>query len=109
MSCVDPKDHVFPKLCYNLAGAYIRIRHFGEGLRYWELGIDWCRQNRVMNGMSLMYYSKGVCEFHLSRKGYIQSIRTSLNLCESMGQNELREKNIRYCMSIHKMKDDFEG
>lgn len=94
---IDTDDRLYPKLSYNLASAYYRNNDFKKALKYSNIGIKSCRENRDFNGLNLLYYIKGLSEYKLDKIGYLKSLNTSLTLCLSFGQEGLRDKIIYNC------------
>ncbi|WP_350344569.1 helix-turn-helix transcriptional regulator [Proteinivorax tanatarense] len=88
---VKDTDELYPKICHNLAGAYIRKGHYINGLKYSNLGVDWCKNNRFYAGLNLLYYSKGVCQFYLKDESYKSSVELAICLCEAYGQDKLKK------------------
>ncbi|WP_353892502.1 helix-turn-helix transcriptional regulator [Proteinivorax hydrogeniformans] len=84
-------DELYPKICHNLAGAYIRKGDYINGLKYSNFGVDWCKNNRIYAGLNLLYYSKGVCQFYLKDKNYKSSVELAICLCEAYGQDKLKK------------------
>lgn len=97
INSVDPDEEIYHKLCHNLAGAYIRNKDFTMALKYFDLGIKSCRENRNLNGLPLLYYGKGVAEYRLNKEAYIESLKTSIYLCKAFGQAKLENTIINNC------------
>lgn len=86
------EDIIYPKVLHNLAGAYIRNRNYAKALECTTSAIDWCKQNRNFTGLHLLYYNKGLCQFHLGNQNYADSVAKSVFLCEIYGYVKLRRK-----------------
>lgn len=86
----DTNDELYPKLCHNLAGAYRRNKDFQKALDFSNMGIKSCQKNRSFNGLSILYYGKGLAEYRLNKDEYIESLQTSICLCKSFGQDQLK-------------------
>lgn len=100
---VNTDDEVYPKVCYNLAGAYTRNKEYEKALHFYNMGIIACQDNRNLGGLSLLYYAKGIAEYKLARGEYIESLKTSLYLCKAFGQTKLEniiKKNCREVFGI---------
>ena len=89
INSVDSNEEIYHKLCHNLAGAYTRIKDFTKALKYSDLGIKSCQENRNLNGLTLLYYSKGIAEYRLNKDRYIESLKTSIYLCKALEQAKL--------------------
>ena len=63
----DINDEIYPKLCHNLAGVYRRNKDFEKALKFSNIGIRVCQEIRNLNGLNLLYYGKGIAEFHLKK------------------------------------------
>ena len=96
----DSNEEIYHKLCHNLAGAYTRIKDFAKALKYSDLGIKSCQENRNLNGLSLLYYGKGIAEFKLGKKEYKDSLKKAIVLCESFGYEKLKKTMINNCREI---------
>jgi len=97
ISSVDPNDEIYPKLCHNLAGVYRRNGNFENALKFSNIGIDACQKTENFNGLSILYYGKGIAEYKLNKIGYKKSLEISIILCEAFGQEELKDKIISNC------------
>lgn len=100
ISAVDTDDEIYPKLCYNLAGAYIRNKDFQKALDFSNMGIKFCQENRNLNGLNLLYYGKGISEYKLNKEEYIESLKISIYLCKAFGQDKLKNTIINNCKEI---------
>lgn len=100
---VDSNDEIYPKLSYNLAGAYRRNQEFLKALEYYNKGIKACQEIRNFNGLHLLYYGKGIAEHHLNKIEYKESINMSLVLCKALGLNSIKDKIIHNCNEIFGM------
>lgn len=97
INSIDTDDEIYPKLCHNLAGAYTRNKNFDKALEYSNMGIKSCQVNRIFNGLSILYYGKGVAEYRLNKEEYMESLKTSVYLCNAFGQRELKNTIINNC------------
>lgn len=61
------------------------------------MGIKSCQENRNLNGLNLLYYGKGIAEYRLGEEEYIESLKTSIYLCRSLGQDKLENTIINNC------------
>lgn len=94
---VDSDNDIYPKLCHNLASAYIRGKNYQTALEFSNLGIKSCQENRNFNGLNILYYGKGVAEYRLGHEEYIDSFKTSIYLCRAFGQTQLEKTIIKNC------------
>lgn len=97
VNSVDTDDKIYPKLCHNLAGVYRRNKNFEKALEYSNIGIKSSQENRHLNGLSLLYYGKGIAEYKLNKEEYLESFRTSIYLCKALGQDSLKNTIITNC------------
>ena len=104
MDSVDSNDEIYPKLCHNLAGVYSRNKDFKKALKYSNMGIRSCQENRNLNGLSLLYYGKGSAEYRLNKEDYIESFKTSMYLCKALGQNTLENTITNNCEKFFGIK-----
>lgn len=88
----DREDVIYPKVLYNLAGAYIRNRNYAKALECTICAIEWCKQKREFSGLHLLYYNKGLCQYHLGNPNYAESVGKSIFLCEIYGYAKLKRK-----------------
>lgn len=100
INSVDSNSELYPKLCHNLAGVYRRNKDFKKALEYSNIGIKACQENRLFNGLSLLYYGKGIAEYSLNNDEYLESIRTSLYLCKAFGQDKLKTTIMHNCKEV---------
>ncbi len=100
VNSVDTDDEIYPKLCHNLAGAYRRNKNYTKSLEFSKLGIKTCQENRLYNGLSLLYYGRGLSEHYLGESESIDSLSLSVSLCEAFGQDKLKKTIIDNCNKI---------
>lgn len=100
INAVEPDDEIYPKLCHNLASAYVRNKDYEKALELFQKGINACQRNRNYSGLSLLYYGKGIAEYELNKSEYIQTLKTALILCEAFGQAKLKRVMIEKCKDI---------
>ncbi len=93
----ESTDTLFPILCTNIGGAYIRVYDYEKSLHYSNIGIDYCVENQNTLLLSNLYYTKGFCEFRLGIEEYIDTFRTSLYLCKAYKQEQLGNIIIERC------------
>ena len=100
INSVDTGDELYPKLCHNLAGAYIRNKEYQKSLVITTLGIEFCQKNRSFSGLNILYYGKGFAEYYLGKAEHLKSLNLSISLCEAFGQNTLKNTIIDNCNEI---------
>lgn len=100
INVIDPSDKLYPKLCHNISGSFIRKNDFDKALKYSILGIKSAQENRNINGLNILYYGKGIAEYNLDKKEYIKSLNTSIVLSAAFGQEELKNTIINNCKNI---------
>lgn len=100
INSIDTDDEIYPKLCHNLAGVYRRNQDFQRSLEFSNMGIMSCQENRLFNGLSILYYGKGYAEYYLGKSEHLKSLNISISLCEAFGQDNLRKTIIDNCKEI---------
>ena len=98
---IEPTEDIYPKICYNLSYAYHRLDKHKKTLEYSNLGIAYCLKNRNYNGLNLLYFRKGIAEFLLGYDNYMDSLNKSLNQCELLGQDKLRDIIVNNCKNLY--------
>lgn len=93
----EPTSNLYPKLCHNLARAYIRNNEYEKSLIYSTKGIESSQKNRNFTTLALLYFGKGLAQAHLNLSDYKDSLETSIYLCKAFGQIVLKEKIIAKC------------
>lgn len=104
MNNVDTKDKIYPKICHNLAGIYLLLKKYESSLKFCNLGIKYCIEKRKLNGLNLLYYTKGIVEYNLKRKEYMESLNKSLSLCQVLEQDNLKESIIYKCKKFYNIE-----
>lgn len=100
INSVDSNNEIYSKICHNLSGTYMRNNNFKKALEYSNKGIKSCQENRNLNGLHLLYYGKGVSEYKLDKREYIESLNISITLCTAFGQEQLKDKIINNCKDV---------
>lgn len=100
INSVDTSDELYPKLCHNLAGAYIRNKEYQKALILSNIGIESCQKNRSFSGLNILYYGKGFAEYYLGKSEHLKSLNLSISLCEAFGQDNLKKTIINNCKEI---------
>lgn len=104
MEIVNSNDEIYPKLCHNLSGEYRGVKDYKNSLKYADLGIKYCQENRNFNGLNLLYYNKGVAEYSLGCERYMDSLNKSISFCDILGQDKLREIIIHKCKKFYNIE-----
>lgn len=104
LNSAEPEDNIYPKICFNLAYTNHRLDRHEKALHYADLGIESCLQKRNYNGLNLLYFRKGIAEYHLGKGAYRKSLKRSIFLCEVLGQKELSEEMTNKCKKLYGIK-----
>ena len=104
INSVESNDETYPKLCHNLAGAYMRNKEFKKALKLSNMGIETSQKIRDFNQLSILYYGKAIAEYKLNKVKYKKSLEISITLCEAFGQKELKDKIISNCKEVFNIK-----
>lgn len=72
-----------------------------KSLEYADNGIDYCMQNRNYNGLNLLYFRKGIAEFHLDMEDYMDSLRKAIYHSELLGQTNVKDMIINNCKRMY--------
>lgn len=86
------QNTIYPKILYNVAGAYIRKKEYAQAEKCIKMAIDWCVENRIYIGLHLMYYTKGLSEYKQGKPNFADALKKSILLCEVYGYPELKQK-----------------
>lgn len=103
ISTIDSNNKLYPKLCYNLSYTYHRLDINKQALKYANLGIKYCTDHRHYNGLNLLYFRKGIAEYKLQYKNYMESLDKSIFFCEIVKQNDLKQLLIDNCFKFYKI------
>ena len=98
---VDPNEELYPKICYNLSYTYHRLDMHKNALKYSNLGIEYCTKHRNYNGLNLLYFRKGIAEYLLGYKTYMDSLEKCIHFCEILSQYKLRDMVITNCKKLY--------
>lgn len=66
-----------------------------KALYYADLGVKTCIEAGILDGLSLLYFRKGIAEYHLKRENYKDSLIKAMHLFEIFGQEKLKEMAIK--------------
>lgn len=77
--------------------AYHRVDNHENALKYASLGIDYCLQNRDLNGLNLLYFREGIAKFLLNHHNYMTPLRKVLAQFDILEQYELKNMIIGSC------------
>ncbi len=101
MKIVEPNENIYPKICYNLSYTYHRLDIHEQALKYSNLGIEYCTKYRDYNGLNLLYFRKGIAEYLIGYKSYMDSLKKCIYFCEVLDQHELKDMVIRNCKKFY--------
>lgn len=99
-------EKIYPKVLYNLAGAYLRGKNYGKAMEYTTRAIHLCNQTRNYTGLHLLYYNKALCEFRLGKGDYRDSLNKAIFLCDIYGYTSLKKRILLNCKEVFRIKDD---
>ncbi|MGB9780306.1 helix-turn-helix domain-containing protein [Caldanaerobacter sp.] len=103
----DIKDKI--KLYYNLSYSYHLLSNHEKALYYADLGIKTCIEARALDGLSLLYFRKGIAEYHLKKKNYKDSLIKAMHLFEIFGQEKLKTMAIENCKKFYNIDIPIDG
>jgi len=89
------------KIYYNLSYCYHLLSDYDKVLYYADLGIKTCVKNKTLNGLALLYFRKGIAEYHLKKENYIDSLLKALHLFEILNQEKLKQMAIENCRKLY--------
>lgn len=101
MENLDINSPMYPKVAFNLSHTYHRLKDYLKSLEYANKGIDYCMKNRNYNGLNLLYFRKGIAEFHLDTVDYMDSLRKAVYHSELLGQTNVKDMIINNCHRIY--------
>jgi len=103
IEAVEKTSELYPKICHNLSNAYNLLGDYKNSLKYADMGIQYCTENRKLNGINLLYFSKGVAEYALGDSSYPESLNKAISFCDILGQRELKEIIIYKCNKFYNL------
>lgn len=98
---VNPKNELYPKICYHLSDTYQQLDIYENALKYSNLGIKYCIHYRNYNGLNLLYFKKRIAEYLLGYKSYMVPLKKCIYFCEVLEQYELRDLIISNCKKYY--------
>jgi len=66
-----------------------------KALCYADWGVKTCIEAGILDGLSLLYFRKGIAKYHLKRENYKDSLIKAMHLFEIFGQEKLKEMAIK--------------
>ncbi|AAM25833.1 hypothetical protein TTE2716 [Caldanaerobacter subterraneus subsp. tengcongensis MB4] len=110
LSQLEPKDIKEKiRLYYNLSYSYHLLSNHEKALYYADLGIKTCIEAKTLNGLSLLYFRKGIAEYHLKRENYKDSLVKAMHLFDILGQEKLKEMAIESCKKFYNIDISIES
>ncbi len=97
INSIEYNDEICPILYNNLASAYIRNGNYQKALKYSNIGIQSCIENRNSDCLNILYYTKGVSECRLNMEEHIDSFNISIYLCKAFKKDKLKSIIIERC------------
>ena len=101
MNMVDTDSNIYPKLCYNLSYTYHRLDMHDKALKYSDLGVEYCIKYRDYNGINLLYFRKGIAEYLLGYKSYMDSLKKCMSFCDILDQDESKNLLMSNCKKFY--------
>lgn len=101
ISIANTNNNLYIKICYNLSYTYHRLDIHDKSLKYSSLGVDYCINHRDYNILNLLYFRKGIAQYFLGYKNYMDYLKKSISFCEILEQYELRDLLIRNCKKFY--------
>ena len=101
INMIESDDEIYPKLCSNLSGLYSLVKQYDQALKYSNLGINYCLNKRKYPGLNILYYGKGVAEYHLGLDEYVESLNKALSFCDVLGQEKLKKVIVYKCKKFY--------
>lgn len=98
---INDNSSMIPKISYNLSYTYHRLQNHHEALKYAEKGISYCINNRNFNGLNLLYFRKGIAEFHLNIDTFMNSLNKAIYQSELLGQANVKKMIINNCKDMY--------
>ncbi|GMG96769.1 hypothetical protein EN5CB1_15950 [Tepidimicrobium xylanilyticum] len=101
MKTAEHNDNIYPEICYNLAHTYHKLKIHEEALKYSNLGIEYYVKHKNYNGISLLYFRKGIAEYFLHHNSFMDSLNKSIVLCEIFRQFKLKDMIVGNCRKFY--------
>nr|PZN08476.1 MAG: transcriptional regulator [Caldicoprobacter oshimai] len=92
------------RIYYNLSYSFHLLSDYNKELYYADLGIKTCVKNRTLNGLGLLYFRKGIAEYHLKKENYIDSLLKAIHLFEILGHEKLKQMAIENCRKFYNIE-----
>lgn len=91
----------YPKVCYNVSYLNYKTGSYEKAFKLSDLAIDICIKNRNFNGIHLIFFIKGMSEYHLGTETYLTTLKKSIHFCEISDQTYLRNHIINGCKQLN--------
>lgn len=92
------------KIYYNLSYCYHLLSDYDKALYYADLGIKTCVKHKLLNGLDILYFRKGIAEYRLNKKSYIDSLIKAIHLFDILGHEKLKQIAIENCNKIYNIE-----
>lgn len=92
------------KIYYNLSYSFHLISDYDKELYYADLGIKTCVKNKSLNGLGLLYFRKGIAEYHLKKENYTDSLLKAIHLFEISGHERLKQMALENCRKFYNIE-----
>lgn len=97
VNALDPNEEELKiKVLYNLSYSYYRNLDNEKSLYYANEGIKTCIENNKLNNLGLLYSIKGMAEYFLNDKNYINSFKKATILYDITGQDNFKDMLINF-------------
>lgn len=90
-------SNLFSKLHYNMSYTFHRIDMHAKALEHATLGIQYAINNRSMVFLAHLYYRKGIAQYYLGQKDYLDSLQYAKNLFFISNHLYLHDKMVESC------------
>ncbi|CCQ94114.1 Transcriptional regulator, XRE family [[Clostridium] ultunense Esp] len=101
LKTVEPEDSTYPEICYNIAHTYHKLNIHEKALKFSNLGTENYAKHKNYNGISLLYFRKGIAEYFLNHDCFMDSLNKSIVLCEVFKQFKLKDIIVDNCRSFY--------
>ncbi|WP_350343414.1 helix-turn-helix transcriptional regulator [Proteinivorax tanatarense] len=101
---VDETNSMYPQICHNSAGVYRRKKDYTKALHYSQLGIDYCIETKNLQGISFLYFGKGVAQYYLGIEDYKEAFEKAVFFCKFFGERNLEKSMTENCYKYFGVK-----
>ena len=85
-------DFLIINIYFNLAYNYHMLDEHTKVIETADKGIAFCIEHRTCHALFSLYYRKGIAQFNLRDKGYLESITMAFYILKAMGMQKLLEQ-----------------